>query len=84
MSKEREIEQGMNIFHACHDEKVKHFVFSSLPYAEKVSNGKLNHVSHFDSKAIVAERIESEKGDMITSYFMPGEELLEFKIYRSS
>lgn len=33
--------------------------------------GKLKHVDHFDSKAEVGEYMEQNKGDMITSHFMP-------------
>jgi hypothetical protein len=35
--------------------------------------GELKHVNHFDSKAIVAEKMEKDKGEMVCSYFMPGE-----------
>ncbi|KAA8648068.1 uncharacterized protein ATNIH1004_003951 [Aspergillus tanneri] len=34
-------------------------------------NGVLRHVEHFDSKAMVQEFIEANKGDMIASYFRP-------------
>ena len=40
MDKARETQQGKNIFEACKAEKVKHFVFSSLPSADKMSGGK--------------------------------------------
>lgn len=81
MSKEKEIQQGRNIFDACRSEKVTHYIYSTLPYAAKISKGKLNHVSHFDSKAIVAEEIEAQKGDMIVSYFMPGKQSLRSARY---
>lgn len=51
---------------------MKHLVFPALPFAERITGGELSHVSHFDSKAIVAEFIGKEKGDMVASYFMPG------------
>lgn len=73
MDKQKEINQGKNIFEACKAEGVKHFVFSSLPYADKITNGVLKNVDHFDSKAMVAEFVEENKGDMIASYVMPGE-----------
>jgi len=76
MSKDIEIQQGKNIFEACRSEGVQHFVFSSLPYAEKLTQGVLKHVDHFDGKAVVAEFIEANKGDMIASYFMPGKQIL--------
>jgi putative NADH-flavin reductase len=72
LDKEREIRQGKNIFHACKENGVKHFVWSALPYSEKITEGKLKHVDHFDSKAIVAEFVEENKGDMIASHCMPG------------
>ncbi|KAK4507014.1 hypothetical protein PRZ48_000748 [Zasmidium cellare] len=71
LDKQREIQQGKNIFEAAKAEKVRHFVFSSLPYAEKLTNGELKHVDHFDSKAQVEEYAEANKGDMISSYVMP-------------
>ena len=72
MDKQVEITQGKNIFDACKAAGVKHYVFSTLPYAVKITDGVLKHVDHFDSKAIVAEYIEANKGDMIASYPMPG------------
>ena len=71
VSKDIEIQQGKNIFAACQAEGVKHYVFSTLPYAEKISNGELKHVDHFDGKAIVKEFCEANKGDMIVSYYKP-------------
>lgn len=35
-------------------------------------DGKLNHVDHFDSKAIVEEYAEANTGDTVVSHFMPG------------
>jgi hypothetical protein len=37
-----------------------------------MTNGVLRGVEHFDSKAEVAEYIETIKGDMVATYFMPG------------
>ena len=73
MDKDIEIQQGKNIFEACKSVGVEHYVFSALPYAEKITDGVLKHVDHFDSKAIVAEFVEANKGDMIASFFVPGE-----------
>jgi uncharacterized protein YbjT (DUF2867 family) len=72
LSKEIEIQQAKNIFEACQAERVIHYVYSTLPYATKLTDGELQHIEHFDGKAMVAEYIESQKGDMIVSYFMPG------------
>lgn len=71
LDKQREIQQGKNIFEAARSQGVKHLVFSTLPYAEKLTKGELKHVDHFDSKAIVGEYIEANKGAMIASYFQP-------------
>ncbi|KAB8235413.1 NmrA/HSCARG family protein [Aspergillus alliaceus] len=70
-SKEVEVQQGKNLFEACKAEGVQHFVYSSLPWATKTTNGILRHLEHFDSKAMVQEFIEAHKGDMIASYFRP-------------
>lgn len=72
MDKQKEIQQGKNIFEACKTEGVKHFVFASLPWTEKLTNGVLKHVDHFDGKAIVGQYAEENKGDMIVSYYQPG------------
>ena len=71
LDQQKEIQQGKNIFGACQAENVQHFVFSALPFVEKLTAGELSHVSHFDGKAMVAEFIEENKGNMTTSYFMP-------------
>lgn len=73
MSKEVEVRQGRNIFEACKAEGVRHFVWSSLPHAERLTGGVLRHVDHFDSKAEVEALVEEGKGEMWASYFMPGE-----------
>ena len=72
MDKQKEIQQGKNLFDACQAEGVKHYVFSSLPWAEKVTKGVLKNVDHFDSKAEVEEFVGKNKGDMIASFVMPG------------
>lgn len=68
---QREIRQGKNIFEACKAEGIKHLVFSSLENVEKMTDGRLKNVEHFDSKATVADYIEENKGDMIASYYQP-------------
>jgi uncharacterized protein YbjT (DUF2867 family) len=70
-SKEWETQQGKTIADAAKAVGVKHLVWSSLPNVTKMTNGTLKHVEHFDSKAEVAEYIESMKGDMVATYFMP-------------
>jgi len=70
-SKEIEVQQGRTIADAAKAVGVKHLIWSSLPNVTKMTNGALKHVEHFDSKAEVAEYIESMKGDMVATYFMP-------------
>lgn len=72
LDKQKEIQQGKNIFEACKAKGVRHFIFSTLPWAEKITDGVLKNVDHFDSKAEVGEFIEENKGDMMASYVMPG------------
>lgn len=71
-SKEGEIKQGKTIADASKAVGVKHLIWSALPAVTKLTNGALTKVEHFDSKAVVAEYIESMKGDMVSTYFMPG------------
>ena len=71
LDKDKEIEQGKNIFQACKEADVHHVVVSTLPHVSKLSDGKLTGVAHFDSKALVGEFAEANKGGMIVSYFLP-------------
>ncbi|CAO2648469.1 Nn.00g077360.m01.CDS01 [Neocucurbitaria sp. VM-36] len=70
-SQEIEMQQGRNLFDACKAQGIRHYVWSSLPYALKQTNGVLTQLPYFDGKALVEEYIESNKGDMIASYFWP-------------
>ncbi|KAI7152264.1 hypothetical protein KC349_g9043 [Hortaea werneckii] len=71
MSKEIEFQQGRNLFEAAKAAGVTHYVWSSLPWAERLMGGVLMHVDHFDSKAMVEEYVEANKGGMVVSYYMP-------------
>lgn len=71
-SQDIEMQQGKNLFEAVKAEGVRHYVWSSLPWAEKLTGGKLTQLPYFDGKAIVEAHIEANKEDMIISYFMPG------------
>ena len=72
-SKSGEIAQGKAIADTAKAVGVKHLIWSALPHVTKMTNGALSHVEHFDSKAEVAEYIESMKGEeMVATYFMPG------------
>lgn len=71
LDKDREIQQGTDIFNSCKQAGVHHVVLSVLPNVSKLSSGKYNGVAHFDSKAIVGEHAEANKGKMMVSYFLP-------------
>ena len=51
---DKEYPQGKNLIDAVAAEKVRHFVFSSLPHAKEISGGKLS-VPHLDMKAKLEE-----------------------------
>jgi hypothetical protein len=73
LDKDKEIQQGKNIFEACKAEGVEHYIYSSLPFVTKLTDGRLTHVSHFDSEATMADFMEVNKGKMVCSFFQPGE-----------
>lgn len=70
MDQELEIQQGKNIVDAAKDAGVQHFIWSSLYNVNKLSNGKLPHVYHFDSKAEVESY--ARKVGIPATFFMPG------------
>jgi len=51
---DKEYDQGKNLVDAVAASKIKHFVFSTLPSAKKISDGKIE-VPHFDIKAQLEE-----------------------------
>ena len=51
---DKEYAQGKNLIDAVAAEKVRHFVFSSLPHAKEISGGKLP-APHLDNKAELEE-----------------------------
>ena len=57
---EKEYDQGKNLVDAVAKAGITHFVFSTLPYCKKISNGKLD-VPHFDLKAQLEEYARSLK-----------------------
>ncbi len=70
MSADTEIQQGKNIADAAKSAGVRHIVFSSVLNVSRASNNKMTGVSHFDSKAKIAEYITSLS--IPASFFMPG------------
>lgn len=65
-----EFEQGKNVADACKELGVKHLIFSSLLHVGKVTNSRLTHVPHFESKADVEEYIK--KIGVPASFYLPG------------
>ncbi|KAL8802531.1 MAG: hypothetical protein Q9182_003771 [Xanthomendoza sp. 2 TL-2023] len=61
MSKDIEVTQGKNIADACKAAGVSLLIWSSIPHAGKMTNGKLSHLPHFDAKADVADYIREQK-----------------------
>jgi len=57
---EKEYDHGKNLIDAVKDAAIEHFVFSSLPYAHKLSEWKLE-VPHFDIKAKIEDYAHSLK-----------------------
>jgi uncharacterized protein YbjT (DUF2867 family) len=51
---EKEFQQGKNLIDAVAETNIKHFVFSTLPHAKKLSDGKLE-VPHLDQKGKLEE-----------------------------
>ncbi|KAI1818212.1 NmrA-like family protein [Poronia punctata] len=65
-----EEQQGRNLADAAKETGVKHFIWSSLLDINKLSNGKLARVYHFDSKAHVEEYVRSL--GIPATFFLPG------------
>lgn len=70
MDAKLEIQQGKNLADAAKEAGVKHFIWSTLKDINKVTNGVLPNVLHFDGKAAVDDYIKSI--DLPASYFLPG------------
>ena len=79
MDKAKELAQGKAITDASISAGVKHLIWSSLPHTTKLTNGKLSQIDHFVAKAEVEEYIESKKGSMIATYYMPALFMTNFK-----
>lgn len=60
----KEYDQGKNLMDAVKAAAPEHFIFSSLPYAKKITNGKIE-VPHFDTKGRLEEYARELKLDAI-------------------
>jgi len=70
MDEKLEIQQGKNLVDAAKEAGVQQFIWSSLLNINKLSNGKLPHVYHFDSKATVEDY--ARQVGIPATFFMPG------------
>ncbi|KAL8951058.1 MAG: hypothetical protein Q9222_002951 [Ikaeria aurantiellina] len=59
LDKNIEISQGRNIADACKANGVSLFIWSTICHAGRMTNGKLSHLPHFDSKAEVADYVRA-------------------------
>ncbi|KAI0007778.1 putative NmrA-like family domain-containing protein 1 [Xylariaceae sp. FL0662B] len=69
-SMQLEIDQGKSLADAAKEAGVQHYIWSSLHNIKELSHGKLAHVYHFDSKAIVEDYVRSL--GIPATFFMPG------------
>lgn len=72
-SLEHEVMQGQNLANACKDEAIEHLIWSSLPYASKITQSRLRNLHHFDAKAMVEEYITTlgiPASFVLPAYFM--------------
>ncbi|RGP81004.1 hypothetical protein FLONG3_793 [Fusarium longipes] len=65
-----EIAQGKAVADACKTAGVKQLVFSSLLDTNKISNGRLKHIKHFEGKAEIEEYIRQI--NVPATFVLPG------------
>lgn len=65
-----EIAQGKAVADACKTAGVKQLVFSSLLDTNKISNGRLTHIKHFEGKAEIEEYIRQI--NIPATFVLPG------------
>lgn len=75
--KTREIAQGKALADVAVAAGVQYFIYSTVPYAGRISNGKYQHVDQFDSKAEVEEYIRTLP--LKSSFFAPGSFMQNFR-----
>lgn len=61
--------QGKSLVDAAVEENVKYFIWSTLPHVEKISEGKILGVLHFDEKAEVEQYLRSKP--IKSAFFAP-------------
>lgn len=77
MNKEKEVQQGKNMADAAKKQGVKKYIWSSLPDVNKLSNGALPNVHHFDGKAEVEDYVR--KNGLPASFLFAGMYMTNFK-----
>ncbi|KAF4969843.1 hypothetical protein FSARC_3001 [Fusarium sarcochroum] len=65
-----EIAQGKAVADACKDAGVKQLIFSSLLDTNKISNGRLTHIKHFEGKAEIEQYIRDS--NIPATFVLPG------------
>ncbi|KAL0929793.1 hscarg protein [Colletotrichum truncatum] len=67
---ELELQQGKNLADAAKEAGVAQYIWSSLPYVQKLTNGTLTYVYNFDTKARIEEYVRSI--GIPAAFFLPG------------
>ncbi|CAG9998523.1 unnamed protein product [Clonostachys byssicola] len=67
---ELELRHGKALADVAKEAGVTQYIWSSLPYAEKLTGGKLTHVYNFDTKARIEDYIRSI--GIPAAFFLPG------------
>lgn len=70
--------QGKRLVDAAVEENVKYFIWSTLPHVEKISEGKILGVLHFDEKAEVEEYLRSKP--IKSAFFSPAMFMQNFNL----
>jgi uncharacterized protein YbjT (DUF2867 family) len=78
-SREVETRQSKSICEAALKEGVKYIIFSSMSHPHKISNGKLQHVEHFDDKAEIEEYIRTLP--VKSAFFAPASFMQNFQTH---
>lgn len=65
-----EVAQGKAVADACKTAGVKQLIFSSLLNTNKISNGRLTHIKHFEGKAEIEEYIRQI--NVPATFVLPG------------
>ncbi|RSL41627.1 hypothetical protein CEP53_012646 [Fusarium sp. AF-6] len=66
----QELPHGKNVTDVASDLGVKHLIYSSLLHVTEITEGRLEHVVHFDDKAEVERYIRSK--DIPSTFVLPG------------